>query len=86
MDIDPLSAPTVTELVSKEILNHFKMRLNQEQNKRVCAEKTAKTAIKDAKEFERLKAQQRQRKSKAKKKQRAAESKRGKGRRGKNVN
>lgn len=81
LDVDPLSVPTVTEEVSKEILDAMQSRLAQEEHRRVEAERKAKTAIKDAKEYELLKTEKKQRQAKAKKKIRALQSKKGRNKR-----
>ena len=77
LDIDPLSAPSVAEEVSKKVLSAMQSRLAQEQHLRTEAERKAKTAVKDAKEYERLKAEKKHRQAKAKRKMRAAQSKHG---------
>ncbi|MFC1896196.1 hypothetical protein ACFL0Q_06010, partial [Thermodesulfobacteriota bacterium] len=77
LDVDPLSVPSVAEEVSKEVLSAMQSRLEQEQHRRVEAERKAKTAVKDAKEYERLKAEKKHRQAKAKRKMRAAQSKHG---------
>lgn len=77
LEIDPLSTPSVADQVSKEVLSTMQSHLAQEQHRRLAAEKKAKTAVKDAKEYERLKAEKKQRKAKATRKARAAQSKHG---------
>lgn len=73
-DIDPLMVPGIAESVSKDVLRKMNECLEAEQEKRTAAEKIAKSAVLDAKEYAHLKAKQKQKQSKAKKQQRAAAS------------
>lgn len=77
-DLDPLCTPGVVDIVKKDVLNALKIRLHKEKERRIKAEKTAKTAVKDSVDYERLKEDRRQRQAKAKSKNRAAQSRKGK--------
>jgi hypothetical protein len=80
-DLDPLIIPCVVEEVNSEVMKTLKALLAKEQLLRADAEERAKATIKDKKEYDRLKADKKQRGNKAKKEKRAAQSRPGKKRR-----